>query len=69
MEKEIKLFRPQKETILNYVRYKGINKVSTYSATTMIPLIVIYTFISEDIEELRELAEGKIKELKEFYNL
>ena len=69
MEKEIELFRPQKETILNYVRSKGVAKVSTYSATTMIPLIVIYTFISEDMEEFREFAEGKIKELREFYNI
>lgn len=69
MQKEIELFRPQKQTILNYVRSKGIGKVSTYSATTMIPLIVIYTYISEDIKELREFAEKKISELREFYNL
>lgn len=69
MEKEIELFRPQKETILNYVRSKGVAKVSTYSATTSIPLIVIYTYIAEDIEEMRELANDKIEELKEFYNL
>ena len=69
MEKEIELFRPQKETILNYVIKHGAEKISTYSATTMIPLIVIYTYIVEDIEELRELAEGKLVELKEFYDL
>ena len=69
MKKELELFRPQKHTILSYIRTRGIDKVSTYSATTLIPLLVIYTFIVEDIEEHREFAELRIVELKQFYNL
>lgn len=69
MNKELELFRPQKQLILAYVKAKGIDKVSTYSATTMIPLLVIYTFISEDLDEHREFAEKKIAELKEFYDV
>ena len=67
MNKEIELFRPQKKLILTYVKEKGINKVSEYCATTMIPLIVVYTFISEEMEEHKEFAENKLKELREFY--
>ena len=67
MSKELEIFRPQKKLILTYVKEKGINKVSEYCATTMIPLIVVYTFISEEMEEYKEFAENKIKELRNFY--
>lgn len=69
MNKEFELFRPQKQLILDYVRAKGIEKVGLYSATTMIPLLVIYQFIVEDIAEYREYAEGKIADLKAFYDV
>lgn len=69
MNKELELFRPQKQLILAYITVKGIDKVALYSATTLIPLLVIYSFISEDMEEHREYADGKIKELKEYYGV
>lgn len=69
MEKEIELFRPQKEIILKYVRSHGAKKISTYSATTFIPLLVIYAFVLEDIPEMKEIAESKIAELKKFYGI
>ncbi len=65
--KEIELFRNQKKNIIKFIRDKGIDKVSTYCATTMIPLIVVYTFILEDIEEYREIASRKLEELRKFY--
>lgn len=65
--KEIELFRPQKNLILNFVKTKGVDKISVYSASTSIPLIVIYTYILEELPEYKELAENKIKMLKEFY--
>lgn len=67
--KEIELFRPQKKMILDFVISKGVDKISTYSASTSIPLIVIYTYILEDLSEYKELAENKIKELKYFYDI
>lgn len=67
-EKEIKPFLPRKPNILKFVREKGIDKVSEFCATTMIPLIVAYTFICEEIEEFQEFAENKIKELRKFYD-
>lgn len=69
MIKEIELFRPQKQIIIAYVKKHGVEKISTYSATTFIPLIVIYTFLGEDVVEYRELAEEKIQGLKEFYGI
>lgn len=69
MTKELELFRPQKSLILAYIRAKGIDKVALYSATTLIPLLVIYSFISEDMEEHRVFANGKIKDLKEYYGV
>lgn len=67
--KEIELFRPQKNLILNFVKTKGVDKISVYSASTSIPLIVIYTYIAEELPEYKELAENKIKMLKEFYGV
>ena len=67
--KEIELFRPQKNLILNFVKTKGVDKISVYSASTSIPLIVIYTYILEELPEYKELAENKIKMLREFYGI
>jgi len=69
LEKELLLFRPQQEIILNYVRKHGLEKISTYSATTGIPLLIIYSYIIEEIPEWKEVSEAKIKELKIFYNI
>lgn len=65
--KELELFRNQKKNIIKFITDKGIDKVSTYCATTMIPLIVVYTFILEDMTEHRELASRKLEELRKFY--
>ncbi len=65
--KDLELFRPQKETILKYVKTKGINNISLYSATSGFPLIAIYIFILEDMPEYVKICESKLKELREFY--
>lgn len=65
--KEVELFRPQKELILRYVRKNGVKNIALYSASTSIPLMAIYTFVLEDLPEHRELAGAKLIMLKEFY--
>lgn len=67
MNKQVELFRSQKQYIVNYVKTNGVEKISLYSATTFIPLMAIYTFVKEDLPEHTELCDSKIKELKEFY--
>lgn len=69
MNKQVELFRSQKQYIVNYVKNKGVEKISLYSATTSIPLIAIYTFVKEDLPEYTELCDSKIKELEDFYGL
>ena len=34
-----------------------------------VPLVVIWTFIEEDMEEYREFAKSEKKRLKEFYGI
>lgn len=67
VDKQIKLFRPQKPYIIKYIERIGIENVSLYSATTGIPLLVIYHFILEDFPEHATMCHQKIKELMEFY--
>lgn len=66
---EIELFRKQKQYIIDYVTKSGVKNISLYSASTGIPLIVIYTYVAEEYPEYKELAEQKIKSLREFYGL
>lgn len=66
---EIELFRKQKQYIIDYVAKSGVKNISLYSASTGIPLIVIYTYVAEEYAEYRELAEEKIKSLREFYGI
>lgn len=69
MKTEVELFRKQKKLIVDFVAKNGIDKVSLYSATCGIPLIVIYTFVAEDLPQHKEFAEAKIESLKKFYEL
>ena len=62
-------YRHLKENILKYVRERGIDSVGMFAASTMVPLIPIYTFIAEDMEEYREVALERINGLKQFYGI
>jgi len=65
--KQVELFRTQKEYVLKYIATHGVGKITLYSATTFIPLIAIYTFLMEDYPEHKDLCLQKLKELEEFY--
>lgn len=65
--KDLELLRPQKETIIKYIKKNGVDKISLYSATTGLPLIAIYTFVFEDLPEHDMICKKKLKELREFY--
>lgn len=67
--KEVELYRHHKEAILDHIKKKGIDSVSMFCAASGLPLIVVYTYIAEDMEEHRECCEERIAGLKKFYGI
>lgn len=65
--KEIELFRLQKHVVIEYVKRNGMGKISSFCATTGFPLIVVYTYVMEELTEYEEMCKVKIAELKAFY--
>lgn len=65
--KEIELFRPQKQLVIDFVKKNGVAKISLFSATSGFPLIVVYTYVMEELTEYEELCKVKIAELNSFY--
>lgn len=62
-------FRPRKKQLLKEmkIREKGLQSVSEYASMSGVPLTVLYTFIAEEYEDLREACEKKMEELRRFY--
>lgn len=62
-------YRSRKKQIIKELRLetKGIEYVTEYASTAMIPLVAIYTFIKEEYPELVPECDRKMTALREFY--
>lgn len=65
--KIIEDFRRNKPDIINYVKAKGIEDISSYAAYGAVPLYAIWTYIGEEFPEHREIVKEKKRELRDFY--
>ena len=67
----IKDFKKHREMILKHFTNKGfsVSKVSEFSTMTGIPLVVVYTMISDEFEEHRDICEEKIANINKFYGI
>lgn len=63
-------YRHRKKEILKILEdYDIMTEVPFVTTFLGVPLIVIWTFIEEDMEEYREFASSEKKRLKEFYGI
>lgn len=62
-------YRHLKKEAVSIIKKKGINtnSISEYSVLSMIPLVVIYTFIKEEIPEYEEFCNEQIERISKFY--
>lgn len=69
LKKQIKQFDRNKQAILDFIFKKGYStgKVGEYSATTGVPLYVVYYYCWKDLAI--EDAEDHMRRLMEFYNV
>ena len=64
-------FRARKGDILKYFDKKGVtsDSVAEYCTLAMVPITVVYAFISEEYPEHEELCRVKIREINEFFGI
>ena len=62
-------YRRNKESIIKHFKKHGIDEMSTYSAMTGIPVIVVYQLLEEEYPELKEEVKKRIKAINEFFGI
>lgn len=62
-------YRGRKESVIKHFTKNEVTtgSISEYCTLVGIPLIVVYAFLAEEDESLREFSADNIKRLKEFY--
>jgi len=60
-------YRSNKESIVKHYIKHGFDEMSTYSAMTGIPVIVVYELLEEEYPELSDLVKQRIKAINDFF--
>lgn len=62
-------YRSNKESIIKHYKKHGYDEMSTYSAMTGIPVIVVYELLAEEFPELKDKVEQSIKAINDFFGI
>lgn len=62
-------YRANKKSIMKHYEKNGFNGMSSYSAMTGIPIIVVYEYIMEDYPELSDMVKERIKIINDFFGI
>lgn len=62
-------FRRFKNEVIAYTKKNGFDSISDYCVLTGVPVLAAYTFVMEEMEELKDKCQQRIIEIKQFYGI